>query len=564
VTTPPTIAFGPASALLALIVSVALGPGCDDGAQTAVDTPHSGEFSSASACGSCHTRQYTEWEGSMMRYGAISPVFNAFELTVEKQTNGHFAPNGPAANFCNECHSPIGVYEDQIPGFVDAASATPMRDHLSAIASDGVSCDYCHSVKGADIEKSLLGDGIANVSLDAVPSDIKYGPFGAPVDSTYHPPATRSDFLRSPRFCGSCHDVRPPVDDAMTDAGFQRLENLFTEWEKSPYNDPANPTTCQDCHMSLYPWQSPGTYPMGQAVSLGSAAVAPPARRVAPHYFTGVSHALVDYPGQDDATLDQFGMPRGQKQRREAMLQAACRLDLSATPSTVSVAETEGLLPLQLTVTNVGAGHNVPAGFSQERQVWLEVTVTDAQGVIVYRSGHLTDRAHPETGELAPDGNLADEDLQDEEVVIDLATFQTASHSPGVDVDQRPFKNLGLVNFQNRFLALDEHGELEPVHAAHIADAIDNTRSLAPRTPRAIRYDIPLTLEAGANQGIDSLMSPLQVRVRLRYRTFPPLFLRTLAQLEPSLVSEDTLDRNTIVDMAEAELTIVLEDTPGL
>ncbi len=512
--------------------------------ELAIDPPpHPTDFAHPDACGTCHVRQYREWQGSMMRYGAISPTFNAFESTVAELTNGHFAAGGQADNFCNECHTPIGVYLDEIDDF--QPGAPPMRDFLGPVASEGVSCDFCHSVTGPDHGKSQLGDGIANVSLTFGPTGIKLGPIADPVQGTFHTGGEQSEFLSSAQFCGGCHDVRPPVTDVVTDAPFLRLENLFTEWEHSPYNDPDDPTTCQDCHMSLFPWMPPKTYPVGTAVRSWDGTPAP-TRRVSPHYFTGVSHALIPYPGQDDPSLDEFGMPRGQIQRREAFLKAACELSLANTPKHASRE-----LPLAVTVTNVGAGHNVPAGFSQERQVWLEVTVADATGRIVYQSGHLTDSPHPETGEHAPDGHLHDEDLQDEFVDLDPSTFEARWEAPGPDRDQRPHRQLGLVNFQNRFLALDGDGELHTVHSAHLADTIDNSRSLPPLEPRTVRYDITVPEDA---------TGPLHVAVRLRYRTFPPNFLRVLAQRHPDLVTEAMIDRNHIVDMAAAELVVALRN----
>lgn len=38
-------------------------------------------------------------------------------------------------------------------------------------------------------------------------------------------------------------------------------------------------------------------------------------------------------------------------------------------------------------VENITDGHNVPTGFTGERLVWLDVTVTDAEGTVVFRSG---------------------------------------------------------------------------------------------------------------------------------------------------------------------------------
>src|SRR4029077_17839409 len=64
-------------------------------------------------------------------------------------------------------------------------------------------------------------------------------------------------------------------------------------------------------------------------------------------------------------------------------------------------------------------GHRFPAGFSQERTAYIELTVKDHNGVLLYQSGYQVDKPHPETGETTPDGNLDDEDLEHIHAVVD-------------------------------------------------------------------------------------------------------------------------------------------------
>ncbi|MEZ4317176.1 MAG: multiheme c-type cytochrome [Myxococcota bacterium] len=505
-------------------------------------------FEDASACGSCHPLQEAEWRGSIMHYAAASPVFNAFELTVQKLTDGRFSPNGDSPNFCNGCHSPTGVYDDEVAPFESVESAEPMRTGLSPVALDGLSCDFCHTIQGPDAQGSLKGDGIANMALFYAPTRVKVGPLERPAPNPYHPSAS-SAYLQQSAFCGACHDVRLPVPDVLTGEPFQRLENLYSEWLAGPYNGSDNPlgrpVSCQDCHMSLYPVEPPGTYAT-TAVSRTSPDLL---RQHANHAFTAVSIPLVDdprFPSTHTDAVDDWGYPLGQQARREAMLRAAVTLELSAVPSAIEPGAAE--LPLELTVTNTGAGHRVPAGFSQEREVWIELVVRDDVGEL-YASGTLEDHAHPETGELAPDGRLDDEDLRDHHFEIDVDTFAT-HYVPGPDVDQRPERNLGLVNFQNAFVRVLPDGTQERVLNPLEASSMDNSRSLPILEPVTVRYDVPLPPR--------ELVGAVRIDTRLRYRAFPPEFLRFLAQREPELVSEDTVDRNTIVDMAEASATIAV------
>lgn len=479
----------------------------------------------------------------MMHYATISPVFNALEAVGNDMTDGSFASDGQDALFCQSCHTPIAVRRQQFPSYSEMAGR-PSRDFVDPgdVAAHGLSCDVCHQVAHADLAASTLGDGIANAAFVFAPGLTKFGPLRDP-DPIFSPrhQTAYSDFLPSARFCGTCHDVRPRGTDIKTGEPFLRLENLFTEWESSPYASSENPygrvVSCQDCHMSLFPYAPPGTYPMNRASEYGAA----PVRRVATHYFTGVDIALVDFPGQDDPGPDAYGMPIGQRQRRTDLLRAACTLDVRS----VAAVAAGTTLRIDADVTNVGAGHNVPAGFSQERQVWVELTVTDATGRTIYESGHLVDTAHPETGETAPDGRLDDEDLLDLMGVVAPHTSE-ADMSPGPDRNQRPDANLGLMNFGNEFEIVDGEAHHE-VFVPFIANHMNNGNSIPPLTTVRVPYDIDVPADA---------VGPLEVRARLRFRPFPPRFLRMLAVARPDLVDEALVDRNVIVDMAEAEASV--------
>ncbi len=488
----------------------------------------------------------------MMSYGAISPVFSALEALGNELTAGALAKGVGVTDgsdlFCERCHNPIDAALDNFPTF-ERSGGLPMRSFASSVGARGLSCDFCHQVSGPNLTRELigdLGDGIANNAFILTPGETKFGPIQNPEPNPVHVSAN-SEYLRSSEFCGSCHDVRPRANDVLVEGEpFQRLENLFTEWEQGPYGPMANQVggvvTCQDCHMEAGPPAPPGTYPNDITTVFPQPRDAVQ-RRVSTHYFTGVDIALIPFPGQDDAGLDSHGLSIGQKQRRDDLLRSAATVELSVPPSVAS----GDVLPIIVDVTNVGAGHNIPSGFSQERQMWIELIVADADGGIIYQSGQLEDNAHPETGELVPDGNLHDEDLQNLIVVVDPETAEATTLLHGPDYNQRhdaPPVNLGLANFGNEFLRVNtETGEEEEVFVPFLANHVDNSHSIPPLETESIRYDV---LIPSGHAG------PLTITARLRFRAFPPRFLRLLAQVRPDLLSEEIVDRNLIVEMAEA------------
>src|SRR5208283_5008841 len=94
----------------------------------------------------------------------------------------------------------------------------------------------------------------------------------------------------------------------------------------------------------------------------------------------------------DDASLDANGVPVGLRARRDLLLAHTFRFSLGDSVRQGSS------LRIPVTIENVGAGHRVPAGFSQEREVWVELRVVDARGSVVYEVGVLP----------RPDADLAD------------------------------------------------------------------------------------------------------------------------------------------------------------
>lgn len=439
---------------------------------------------------------------------------------------------------------------------VNATGDDATRQRNARIATEGVTCTVCHRMNGRNTDNTFadrrpnfepgvansayLFEGFANINA---PSDSKeqfpiFGPYNAsnsnsnngfldlvfdfahdtnttelnadpfsaagPSNILVGNDGVKRPFISTGEMCGTCHDVRIPFPDVLvTDLSgkseaFRRVENLFTEWRNSPWNnnnnapDPngtvvtdstvldnsiANPrgpardvvsqaaiddpdnllagalvgkvdaqgnsikqvTTCQDCHMSKFMTDRqalPGQYPEG-TIALGGTS-----RKVADHRFIGVDRILVDQsefgqpysmentdPNEElketndfrrvgladisDLTngVDPNGFIHGGTElngisdMREILLQKA--VDFKITSGTVEGPVGNRTLPLRISVENIGAGHNIPAGLSQERQVWIELKVLeprrDSNGNIivmggetqyqnVYTSGYLVEK----------------------------------------------------------------------------------------------------------------------------------------------------------------------------
>jgi hypothetical protein len=516
-----------------------------------------------------------------------------------------------------------------------------------SLGAAGISCDLCHNEAGPDLDRSFQHDGFANTSLLLNPSTEKVGPFLFPVavKGLFHVASNNPDkiaFLRSSAFCNACHDVRPvspnltaleyDINPGGENVRHYRLENLSTEWQTNAYNSTNNPfgkvIRCQDCHMSEFPYAGNSTYQVGDmTVTSPTPGVFPTdyaavpgvstdqnyplqQRPVVTHYFTGVDVPMLNvhelrarlgnnYPDPYEQTIDGHGLPTGVAARRADLMKAAVRISLNKTDPTAQIGQ-----PLMVRVEAVSlTGHRFPAGFSQERNTYVQLTVKDDNGFLLYQSGYEVDKPHPITGEMAPDGNLDDEDRENLHAVVNPGQH-TAKYTPGsatnghdnlvyeLGPDNGPEERVtvgapeGLVLFQNELIHIFLPGEptghmdangnpviaqqahFEETFSAIFANAVDNYRSLEPLQPTTYAYRIDLpTQQELQTMGISSIKGPLHVHAQVNFEHFPPLFLRFLAMItgpngpaghDLHLVDEKRIDSllKNIRGIASADFTV--------
>jgi eukaryotic-like serine/threonine-protein kinase len=314
-------------------------------------------------------------------------------------------------------------------------------------------------------------------------------------------------------------------------------------------------------------------------------------RRISSHWFTSVDLPLsAEFPDAwaGDATLDASGVPLGLEQRRSQLLRSTFRFSI-ATPTRIG-----SRLEIPLEIQNVGAGHRVPAGFSQEREIWVELTVKDARDQVVYEVGRIE----------SDDADLRDKvfaRISTRDDVLSVGGLRDAKGRPqgvfGADVVDGPdvprwspnpifggttFRGRGLVNFQNGFLRcvrcigrIDANGECQPgpgqgrTRADRFDDgdydidtgecrsnlrgqnalfetyfpvgALDGDRGVA-KAPDAIidTRSAPPGVVLRYTYELDAagFSPPYRVEARLRFRPFPPFLLRAFADYEARKASQ--------------------------
>ncbi len=544
-------------------------------------------------------------------------------------------------HWCVNCHAPGDNLGSRMPAWQgrvggDPRSRHPVKDLIGFVALEGISCAFCHQVQGPVGPNPSAGyqgnptwtsfvtgrvfssrpedrrglNGIANSGyrldpaqlLDlAVPRErlaVTVTGFAAHA----RPSAAARTYLRSSEFCGSCHDVRLFGTDtvgARQGDTFKRLRNAYSEWVAYADGERARgrtPASCQDCHMSTYPGVcvkgerddelTHMSCPDGMRFEPhepGRHASARPAAGAAlgstsPHYFTSVDLPLaqdISDAALDQAGVDRHGTPLSAKKRRDLLIRRSLRLTLGEATRSGQTLE------VPIAVENVGAGHKVPAGFSQEREIWVHLALEDGQGRVIYEVGRVDRndedlhdkvfvRVNTDPDALDAQGRpigLFGADVRDG---LDVPEW-----SPPPELGGNDFRGKGLINFQNGFLrcvrclgvvsvtgecqplGLEQHraqrfddgdydldtGECRsnlsgdaalfetyfPVGALDASrgfvkgpDAIIDTRSLPPGVPKRYTYVLSTAGRSG----------PFRVVARLMFRGFPPFLVRAFANYE--------------------------------
>lgn len=561
-------------------------------------------------------------------------------------------------HWCVNCHSGGDNLRSTVPTW-GGASRKPLRDVLTPAAMEGISCAVCHQtigpvhegrgyqgnptwtspVTGSVFRMRPDGEGISNSGYLLDSSIFLASSLGGGGDPIVHrrPPADTKKYLQSSEFCGACHDVRLFGTDSLgvRERGehFKRLRNAYSEWRTWADGERAagrKAATCQDCHMSLFPGvcvpgdgpertgcrsgthfeaRAPGEKARGM---IASSSAAP--KGITSHYFTSVDLPLAgEFPDAwaKDATLDANGVPLGLEARRAQLLRHTFRIAFA------SPARFGSRIEIPIEIANVGAGHRVPAGFSQEREIWVELVVKDARGLVVYEVGKIADdeadlrdkvftrittRDDIRDGAGRPRGVFGAD-------VVDGPDVPRWSPNPVLGGTQ--FRGRGLINMQNGFLRcvkcigfIDGEGKCQaapgqgrtradrfddgaydldtgecrsnlsgqnaffetyfPVGAldadrgtAKAPDAIIDTRSAPPGTVLRYTYELDAV----------SFTPPYRVEARLRFRPFPPFLLRAFAEYEARKASQglrpsgaqitpQMFKRNHAIDLAELSAKI--------
>ncbi|MCP4047560.1 MAG: hypothetical protein GY732_16415, partial [Gammaproteobacteria bacterium] len=241
-----TIADSPATDIEILLTPVTIG------------TNTSYSFVDPDACGSCHPNQKSEWDNSAMANAGINSwVHDIYDGNGTPGGNGGFvytrdsvyAGSNPDSE-CAACHQPelwvAAGFSGRMEGPLDGI-------YPSTATSHGISCDMCHKIADVDEQKisfpGVFPDAVT-INLPDSGYQVQYGflpdvdfNLAGTMEPSYQPQLAAE-------VCGACHQDNNDINEDHTFAGITS-EPTYTEWDESPYSDPASIhyKTCIDCHM---------------------------------------------------------------------------------------------------------------------------------------------------------------------------------------------------------------------------------------------------------------------------------------------------------------------------
>lgn len=339
-------------------------------------------FESAETCRQCHETQYADWSHSThARTLEFVPVRESledrhkevgFDITAYAEAIDGKRSKEEAflmRDSCERCHMPTTFYGDD----------RQMPLEATGIAAEGVTCSFCHTIRGvyegSDRKAPLPADFNVDDWSKILPrfpyyvsspesvrsylgarSGTRVGRWLANNLIRWRPDVHRADMspavLKSPVGCLPCH----------SNGDLDQLDfvpqKTYIAWENSHYStdDPSTTVTCQDCHM-VNELTGRKNEERGRVVPWG------PERVVFSHRLLGGNRALID-------ELDDVDHAR-----REHLMNTKV-----ATLEIVGAQRDGDLVHVDVEATSRLVGHLLPSVAAQNRWFWISVSALDSEG----------------------------------------------------------------------------------------------------------------------------------------------------------------------------------------
>ncbi len=372
-------------------------------------------FMDSALCGECHKDIYQQWKSSMHHFASFNNQFYRRSVEHMQELSGT-----KGSKWCAGCHDHAVFFNGRFDRPIKEQVDTPE-------AQNGLGCVSCHSIVHVD---GSVGNGgftigyppLHNLLSSRNPWIKKANEFVTYLNPEPHRRTFLKAFMRqdSPEFCATCHKVHldQPVNNYRWFRGFNEYDN----WQASGVSGqgarsfyyPAEPATCNRCHMPLIASQDPGNR----------------AGKVHSHRFAAANTAVAsvnkdevqlkateDFLKSGFITVDLFAATEVPANGKTEMLRRAT--DSTALASTFAVGEEAeptgpavirevgrvaapldapgvrfgpgATVNVDVVVRTRKIGHFFPAGTVDAFDVWLEFKAVDARGRVLAWSGRVED-----------------------------------------------------------------------------------------------------------------------------------------------------------------------------
>lgn len=334
----------------------------------------------------CHSEIYKEWKLSSHRLSAANPVYRkTLALFAKEQGEKETV-------FCERCHNP-----DRFILSEDAKDKKARK----FFTQNGVSCLSCHLIEKGDTQK---GDGVL-LTRDDTPYLPGFYPRTSPqwrflygairTDLRQHRKNYQKTALyKSSEFCNICHSLTIPSKYNRSQPVF--IPGPYASWKNSVYAKEG--ITCAHCHLQLFEFKDTDSMerpfharPDHRMFGLN---------RIPPGAFEEAVLSKNDIQTLNKETqkfisgnlsvskyellfLRYVRDGRHPAYAKHYRNKSALLLNIQPTLSSAS----GGKICFSVITTNETIGHDFPGGLLNMIQAWLEVTVKDAEGRLLYRSG---------------------------------------------------------------------------------------------------------------------------------------------------------------------------------
>ncbi len=345
-------------------------------------------LSGSKNCGSsgCHDQILAEWIPSAHRYASSDLAFQEVQELLYRD----LGPEG--TRYCAGCHDPIALFSGSKNVNVDGLT--------SPGADEGVSCIACHAIVQTDVRGNAdytisqplrYAGERSSGRFDKWMSDFLIRAYPRQHVASFSKP-----MYKTAEYCAACH--KQFIDEEVNKIGWVQLQNQYDNWKESRWHnedEQSKTITCRECHMPLIDSTDPAagdSSDVNRNVNDG---------KHRSHRFLAANQVmplLMDLPGAREHVELTEKWLQGKIDIPEIaerwVAGPVIRLELNG-PALVHPDEA---VELQLVLTNNKTGHGFPTGPMDIIRSWVELTVLDDSGNVVFESGKPD-----EHGRMSPD-----------------------------------------------------------------------------------------------------------------------------------------------------------------